>query len=95
MTNPQSQPEKELERILIELYESAMLHGEAQANGVLPTSKQRDQTVLIALNEVAEQVKAARIKELQNTLDNSSGGGSWRRVIITRISELEASDTKA
>lgn len=50
-TTPSSR-EGELEKALINLYESAMLHGEAQANGVLPTTKQRENTVLLAMNEV-------------------------------------------
>lgn len=37
-----------VEDILIDLYQTAMLHGEAQANGVLPTQKHREQTIILA-----------------------------------------------
>ena len=44
---------------------------------------------------IFEKAKAAltklRIQDLQDILDNSSGGGNWRRVILTRISNLEQS----
>lgn len=53
MSKPDS-PEAELERILIDLYESAMLHGEAQANGTLPTQKQREQTIILAKAQLSE-----------------------------------------
>lgn len=48
---PQPSFEVELERLLIELYETALLHGEAQANGVGVTLPQRETTILVALNE--------------------------------------------
>lgn len=37
-----------------------------------------------------QQVVEARIDEIEHIRDNSSGGGSWRVVIIHRLAELKA-----
>lgn len=44
----------QLEAALIDLYESAMLHGEAQTNGVLPTQSQREQTIVLAKSKLLQ-----------------------------------------
>lgn len=41
-----------LEKYLIDLYKTAILHGESQESGVLPTPESRTNTILIALNEI-------------------------------------------
>lgn len=48
---PQPSFAQVLERPLIDLYETAMLHGEAQANSVGVTLSQRETAILVALNE--------------------------------------------
>ena len=48
-----------LERILIDLYESAMLHGESQANGVGVTLPHREQTILLAERQINELLEEA------------------------------------
>lgn len=44
--------EETLERLLIDLYEIGMLHGETQSNGVGVTLLQRETAVVIALTEI-------------------------------------------
>jgi hypothetical protein len=51
--------EEQLEEILIDLYETAQLHGEAAVNGVLPSKTQREQTILIPLNELLALLTAS------------------------------------
>lgn len=41
-----------------------------------------------ATDQILSLIKEAKIKELQSILDNSSGGGSWRRNIISRINKI-------
>lgn len=53
-TNNKPDSSEYLEKILIGLYGSAMLHGEAQANGVLPTQEQREQTIILAKAQISE-----------------------------------------
>lgn len=47
-------------------------------------------TVKALTSLVAKEV----IKELRHIEKNASGGGNWRRVIISRLEELEAQQSK-
>ena len=48
-----------------------------------------DGTIMPARVALERQLNELLREELQHILDNSSGGGSWRRVILSRIEELE------
>lgn len=48
---------EDIEEVLIDLYESAMLHGEAQANGVLPTPAQREKVIILAKTRLEQNLK--------------------------------------
>lgn len=61
-----SEQTDDLDKTLIDLYESAMLHGEAQANGVAPTQLQRERTILVARGAIVRMVNEARIDELEH-----------------------------
>lgn len=90
---------KELDEILIDLYESAMLHGEAQAGGVLPTQKQREDTVIIAKAAIqayiarqCREIKISRAAKIAMAVAKSQlkrGENPTKNITATLLLELE------
>lgn len=89
MSNPQHQltGSEELEKTLIDLYETAMLHGESQANGVLPPKSQRELAIVLAKREIqarhTKHLAKARLDmqtALDKELEDAERRGSRNRV---------------
>ena len=80
MTNPPTKPDiDELKEILCRLkFGSIVLSQRHYSHPDIVFTTQRLNTL----------ITKKQLEELNFILDNASGGGSWRRVIIGRISEL-------
>ena len=79
-TKPDIEPQDELEKLLIVSLGSLMIRSEKP-----PTVEE----IITAIKPTLSTLIANKqLEELNFILDNASGGGSWRRVIIGRISEL-------
>jgi hypothetical protein len=64
---PEQRLDATIETTLIQLYKSAMLHGEAQANHVLPSQHQREDSVIIAKAAILAAVASSRVEPVVDT----------------------------